>query len=246
MNIWFDMFNGRSSLQLCLGGQRCSSTLQVFSMRNDKWGWKGSMVSPAGKTSCFPCVLRFYITTGVERSQRNLTKYLWGQPITLRVSKPLRWALRLFFFFLSHDIFLLPCMACCRGNRPNTALASPALPGESTPADMWLTTTCCMTGSGIFSPPPKCQQSRRQQPAAKLWCQGRITGFRTSDYGQLLIIMVNRVMTPPGDVKQKIKLADREDLCMHSSHLFSDQCGVSCYAREDTVHVQKTTMHLKH
>lgn len=40
------------------------------------------------------------------------------------------------FFFLSHDIFLLPCMACCRGNRPKTALASPALPGESTPADM--------------------------------------------------------------------------------------------------------------
>lgn len=38
--------------------------------------------------------------------------------------------------FFSYDIFLLPCMACCRGNRPETTLAFPALPGESTHADM--------------------------------------------------------------------------------------------------------------
>lgn len=60
-----------------------------------------------------------------------------------------RWAPHLFF---SHNIFLLPCMACCRGNRPENGLAFPALPGESAHADMQLTTTYCMTGSGIFSP----------------------------------------------------------------------------------------------
>ena len=60
-----------------------------------------------------------------------------------------RWAPHLFF---SHNIFLLPCMACCRGNRPENGLAFPALPGESTHADMQLTTTHCMSGSGIFFP----------------------------------------------------------------------------------------------
>lgn len=67
--------------------------------------------------------------------------------------------------FFSHNIFLLPCMACCRGNRPENGLAFPALPGESTHADMQLTTTCCMTGSGIFS--PKCHQ---ESPTT--WCCG--------------------------------------------------------------------------
>lgn len=47
--------------------------------------------------------------------------------------------------FFSHSIFLLPCMACCRGNRPETGLAFPTLPGESTRADMQLTTTRCIT-----------------------------------------------------------------------------------------------------
>lgn len=66
--------------------------------------------------------------------------------------------------FFSHDISLLPCMACCRGNRPKTALAAPALPGESTHADMRLASTCCMTRSGIFF--SKCQWSQQPPDAA--------------------------------------------------------------------------------
>lgn len=72
--------------------------------------------------------------------------------------------------FLSHNIALLPCMACCRGNRPETGLAFPALPGESTHADMQLTTTCCMTGSGISS--PKCQRSQQPPGAAYSYISG--------------------------------------------------------------------------
>ncbi len=65
-------------------------------------------------------------------------------------------------------------MACCRGNRPENGLAFPALPGESTHADMQLTTTRCTTGSGIFS--LKCQRSE-QPPGAILQYQGRIRGL---------------------------------------------------------------------
>lgn len=38
--------------------------------------------------------------------------------------------------FFSHSIFLLPYMACCRGNRLENGLAFPATSGEATHADM--------------------------------------------------------------------------------------------------------------
>ena len=76
--------------------------------------------------------------------------------------------------FFSHDIFPLSCMVCCRGNRPKSAVAFPAPPGESIHTDMWLTTTCCMTGAGIPTP-QKCQAGEQQQLGAKIVYQDHIT-----------------------------------------------------------------------
>lgn len=91
--------------------------------------------------------------------------------------------------FFSHNIFPLPCMACCRGNRLENGLAFPAMPGESTHADMRPTTTCCMTGSGIFSP-------KMSAESATTWCFTLISGSyqrrHTWYYAQLLGLMAVR------------------------------------------------------
>lgn len=65
--------------------------------------------------------------------------------------------------FFSRNIFLLPCMACCRGNRPENGLAFPALPGESTPADMRMTTTRLCGGLRYFLPLPPPQNKKKQK-----------------------------------------------------------------------------------
>lgn len=73
------------------------------------------------------------------------------------------------------------------------------------------TTTCCYT---LMS------GSHRRFPYLRLWSDARCNGEQS-------------VMAPPGDVKQKIKHVDGEDLCMLMQPFllifFPDQCRVSCY-----------------
>lgn len=120
-----------------------------------------------------------------------------------------RWAPHLFSL---NNIFLLPCMACCRGNRPENGLAFSSIPAWWINSDMPLTTTCFMTDSGIFSPPipTKCQSTTT-------WCYTLISG----SYQRYLILWL-------GD--KYSKLLKQKYACMLISHFLfphPDQRGGS-------------------